>query len=282
MRGRSKKEDEAWLQVDSFYNAHYANVVGEIERGTKAREQSAKAKGKQRAASVDPDSMDVDPSTVPQTDEWEPRDQDLPERFRSADGSELARRILAEGTSMASALGKTKGKTKAGSEAGEVKSRMRERLGEVEFKLDRLHAWTNSALQTTNIAETDLDHRFALLSFALASRSAAPPAAGSLPTTSLSVLAPAQAKALAPGKGIAPPDPQDLLRALTRVDAERPPAQIGDTARRAVREAQRAQEGGGGERRLTGVIPRPATPSRRSGGLGGGGTPRRTPARDRG
>lgn len=65
-------------------------------------------------------------------------------------------------------------------------------------------------------------------------------------------------------------DPQDLLRALSRVDAERPPALVGDAARRAVREVQRVNEGGGvGERRLT------------STGLGlasaqGGATPRKT------
>jgi len=47
-------------------------------------------------------------------------------------------------------------------------------------------------------------------------------------------------------------DPQDLLRALSRLDAERPPSQVGDQARRAVREVQRVNERGGvGERRLT-------------------------------
>ena len=62
-------------------------------------------------------------------------------------------------------------------------------------------------------------------------------------------------------------DPQDLIRALTRVDTERPPGDVGDAARRAKREVQRSN--GGSERRLTNV--------------GGFGTPRRerTPGRDR-
>jgi hypothetical protein len=33
--------------------------------------------------------------------------------------------------------------------------------------------------------------------------------------------------------------PQELLRALSRLDAERPPVQVGDAARRAVRQVQR-------------------------------------------
>ncbi|KAH9924106.1 Mis12-Mtw1 protein family-domain-containing protein [Amylocystis lapponica] len=41
-------------------------------------------------------------------------------------------------------------------------------------------------------------------------------------------------------------DPQDLLRALSRIDAERPPAQVGDAALRAVREVQRATDAGAG------------------------------------
>ncbi|RXW14172.1 hypothetical protein EST38_g11682 [Candolleomyces aberdarensis] len=89
------------------------------------------------------------------------------------------------------------------------------------------------------------------------------------------------------------PSPHTLLRALTRVDAARPPAQIGDAARRAAREVQRVEESGmgpiAGERRVT-LLPGmasgtgvPATP--RKGGGGGLAPPttpgRRTPARDR-
>ncbi|KAJ2928678.1 hypothetical protein H1R20_g8380, partial [Candolleomyces eurysporus] len=87
------------------------------------------------------------------------------------------------------------------------------------------------------------------------------------------------------------PSPHTLLRALTRVDAARPPAQIGDAARRAAREVQRVEESGmgpiAGERRVT-LLPGmasgagvPATP-RKGGGLAPPTTPgRRTPARDR-
>ena len=70
------------------------------------------------------------------------------------------------------------------------------------------------------------------------------------------------------------PDPADLMHALSRVDEERPPAQVGEAARRAARELQRAGEAGfagsvGGEKKLT--TPREMTP----------GTPRRgnTPGR---
>jgi kinetochore protein Mis13/DSN1 len=75
-----------------------------------------------------------------------------------------------------------------------------------------------------------------------------------------------------------PRDPQDVLRALAMVDAERPPAQVGDAARRAVREVQRVNETGVGpvsERRLTGVPP--PTPRKTP------GTPRKTatPGRNR-
>ncbi|PSS32065.1 hypothetical protein PHLCEN_2v2172 [Hermanssonia centrifuga] len=69
----------------------------------------------------------------------------------------------------------------------------------------------------------------------------------------------------------------DLLRAMSRVDAERPQAQVGDAARRAAREVQRAHEAPGGmaERRLTGVPP--PTPRKPP------GTPRRatTPGKGR-
>lgn len=83
-------------------------------------------------------------------------------------------------------------------------------------------------------------------------------------------------------------DPRDIFKALSRVDMSRPPQQIGDAARRAGREAQRARasavgSGGGGgtgggregdareaaqERKLTGVAPAtprkvPGTPSRK-------------------
>lgn len=67
------------------------------------------------------------------------------------------------------------------------------------------------------------------------------------------------------------------MRALTRVDKERPPGMVTDAAWRAAREVQRVGESGVGavgKRRLTGV---PVTPKKMP------GTPRRgnTPGRDR-
>ena len=129
--------------------------------------------------------------------------------------------------------------------------------------MDSLHAFVNSALQCTNVAESELDFRFALLSLALAGRSAAHPGHARSPTLA-NFLPPVLAT-----------DPQDLLRALAHVDAERPPALVGDSARRAVREVQRANEtgAGAGERRLTTVPPPVATPRKLP------GTPRKTAGR---
>ena len=130
-------------------------------------------------------------------------------------------------------------------------------------QVDSLHAHLHTALQTTNAASASLDARFALLSLSLASRS--------------------QSQSLPPPTHPSAPfpahrhqhDPHDLLRALSRIDVERPPAQIGDAARRAVREVQRVGEGER-ERRLT-VTGGVATPRK------GGTTPRRgtTPRKER-
>ncbi|KAJ7691520.1 hypothetical protein B0H14DRAFT_3906206 [Mycena olivaceomarginata] len=75
-----------------------------------------------------------------------------------------------------------------------------------------------------------------------------------------------------------------VLRALASVDTVRPPAKVGDAARRAVTEVQRATRAGEGERQLT----LPAATSVGAGGGGPGtrrrpGTPRRerTPGRER-
>ncbi|EAU83308.2 hypothetical protein CC1G_10749 [Coprinopsis cinerea okayama7 len=81
------------------------------------------------------------------------------------------------------------------------------------------------------------------------------------------------------------PSPHTLLRALTRVDAARPPQQVGEAARRAAREVQRVEESGrgaiAGERRVT-VLPSmvPGTPRRAGGGIPGTPGRSRTPARE--
>jgi len=185
-------------------------------------------------------------------EEWSnPREYELPDVFRGEEGLALARAVVSAGV---------------GAEGR--KSPLSERLEGLEFKVDSLHSYLNSALQTTNAASDDLDSRFSLLSLSLASRSQSlPPSSTHLahPTLYRTSSLPQQTQ-----------DPQDLLRALSRLDAERPPAQVGDQARRAVREVQRVHEGGGiGERRLTNTG-LGATPRK------GMSTPRRgTPGKER-
>ncbi|KAG7451457.1 uncharacterized protein BT62DRAFT_927158 [Guyanagaster necrorhizus] len=126
-------------------------------------------------------------------------------------------------------------------------------LQDVEFKIDMLNTYQNAARVTASVAERALDERFAHLSTGLAQRSNSNPA-GLF------------------GAPIRELPPQELFRALWAVDRGRPPAMVGDAARRAVREVQRVEERGGGvsERRLTGVPPpTPRTPKR-------GSTPGRT------
>lgn len=152
--------------------------------------------------------------------------------------------------------------------ASEPKNILNERIADVPFKVDSLFSFVNSAVQTTNVAESELDYRFSLLSLALSTRShSLPPTSHS---SSLSSHLPLALKSLSQPP---PDDQQDLFRALSRVDMDRPPAKVGDAARRAVREVQRVREGGGSvsERRLTGlpsgvgVTPRkiPGTPRRK-------------------
>lgn len=139
---------------------------------------------------------------------------------------------------------------------------------------DCLHAVVSSALQFTQIAAADLDHRFALLSLSLAQRAQLPPHAPH-PGSSISTYLPLKSL---PHLQQSATDPQDILRALTQLDAARPRAQVGDAARRAAMDVQRVQDvgdGGLGERKLTDVPPTPRKPP---------GTPRRpgTPGGRRG
>jgi hypothetical protein len=127
---------------------------------------------------------------------------------------------------------------------------------------DDLHALVNTAIQTANVVETDLNRRFDHLSHILDARtqhSTRPPT--TLPTPPLSTYLPPRR-----------PDPsesRDLLRALARVDSARPLVQVGMAASRAAREVQRAQDAPASERRITPVAPptprtprRPGTPGR--------------------
>ncbi|KAG1821579.1 Mis12-Mtw1 protein family-domain-containing protein [Suillus subaureus] len=212
-------EADAWTQVDHFYNAYITNSKADLERRRQALQppSSAKAKGKQRAASQEP------------PDDWGwllPHEDELSDAFREKINPDLIKRIMSD--------------------------------------VDSLFSFVHSAVQTTNVAESELDYRFSLLSLALSTRSRSlPPSSQS---SSLSSHLPIQ-RSLSQH----PEDQQDLFRALSRVDMDRPPAKVGDAARRAVREVQRVKEGGGfaGERRLTGL------PS------GVGATPRKIPGTPR-
>jgi len=125
---------------------------------------------------------------------------------------------------------------------------------------------SREALKCTSAIEDELDRRFADINIAVASTNVLPP----IPNDTL----PPRLPHIPHGPSTHPviTDPQDALRALSRLDMQRPPAQVGDSARRAAREAQRANESTNVERKLTGV---PNTPRKAP------GTPRRagTPGR---
>ncbi|KAI0080987.1 hypothetical protein K474DRAFT_50513 [Panus rudis PR-1116 ss-1] len=233
-------EKAAWAAAEASYKQRRTAVMVDAEK--RERElMSAKAKGKQRA-------------TLDDIEKWE---SDLPDHFRDENGLGLARHVINNTESV-------------------KKSPLLDRIADLEYTADQLHALSHSALETTRIAEADLDRRFALLSLSLSARSQSLPSthlASSSSSTALSSYIP-------PTVTRPPPttDPQDLLRALSRVDAGRPQSQVGDAARRAAREVQRAADAGVGlsERRLTSGVP-PPTPRKPP------GTPRRatTPGRGR-
>ncbi|KAM5539274.1 hypothetical protein V8D89_007147 [Ganoderma adspersum] len=231
---RSKQEAEAWKELSDSYDSHRKSVHAEMEKRRRAL-AGTKSKGKERASAED-------------LDDWDVERRDLPEQFLGSGSVDVARGLVFGDASK--------------------KTPLLGRLQELEYTMDRLHTFANSALQTTRVAETDLDRRFALLNISLASRSQPPTQPD--PTALSSYMPPSRPR---------PPatDPQDLLRALSRIDADRPQTQVGDAARRAVREVQRAADATAGmaERRLTGVPP--PTPRKPP------GTPRRatTPGKGR-
>ncbi|KAG2153986.1 Mis12-Mtw1 protein family-domain-containing protein [Suillus clintonianus] len=237
---RAEAEADAWTQADHFYNSYIANSKADLERRRQALQppSSAKAKGKQRAASQEP------------LDDWGwllPREDELSDAFREKIDPDLIKRIMSD----------------VRSDSGNI---LDERIAGVHFKVDSLFSFVNSAVQTTNVAESELDYRFSLLSLALSTRSR------SLPPSSHSSSLSSHLPLIQGGLNQhLPEDQQDLFRALSRVDMDRPPAKVGDAAWRAVREVQRVKEGGGfvGERRLTGL------PS------GVGATPRKIPGTPR-
>ncbi|KIJ60374.1 hypothetical protein HYDPIDRAFT_117290 [Hydnomerulius pinastri MD-312] len=242
---RAQAESEAWSRVDQFYHQYEVNSKADLEKRRQALKSpsSAKAKGKQRATSQE----------LP--DDWSwllPRGDDLSGGFEEKVNLDLIKQVMST-------------EPQPGSEP---QGPLDQEIGDLQFKVDSLFSYVNSAVQTTNVAEAELDHRFSLLSLALSARSRSlPPPLGS--STSLSSHLPLTQRGVShpPGES-----PRDILRALSRIDKERPPGKIGDAARRAVREVQRVQEGGTGgvgERRLTGLAP------------GVGATPRKVPGTPR-
>ena len=171
--------------------------------------------------------------------------------------------------------------------AHEIGAELDKRFGStLEFKVDQIFSFINAARATTHIAELALNERFDIVASNLRSRlnpyPSHPPHTLSGPSSTAD---PSSSSTQMPTYITNPrsissgaiPDPRDLMRALTRVDKERPPGMVTDAAWRAAREVQRVGESGVGavgERRLTGV---PVTPKKMP------GTPRRgnTPGRDR-
>ena len=139
-------------------------------------------------------------------------------------------------------------------------------LPHIPAQLETLDQLSRAALECACTIEDELDRRFAGLNIAIASTNVLPPIPNdALPPRLLYI-------PHCPSTHPAMTDPQDVLRALSRIDMQRPPAQVGDSARRAAREAQRANESSNVERKLTGI---PNTPRKAP------GTPRRagTPGR---
>lgn len=255
---RAQAEAEAWGRVDNFYHAYQVNSRAELEsRHALFKPPSAKAKGKQRAVSQEPSA-----------DDWSwliPHPEELSPGFESRIDLKRITEVM----------------------AGEPRTRdthedpLDEDIDELRWKLDRLFGWVSSAVQMTDVVETEIDHRFMLLSHALLSLSLPPPpplprsSSRGCGSSSTGVAAQLALVQMHRGRGhppIHPPgeSPRDILRALSRIDKQWPPrppplpssSQDGggggadDARRRAVREVQRVQEGGSGgvgERKLTGL-----------------------------
>ncbi|KAL1740895.1 Mis12-Mtw1 protein family-domain-containing protein [Schizophyllum fasciatum] len=142
----------------------------------------------------------------------------------------------------------------------------RQRFEQFRFNIDQLRDFAHSARTLVRLASDALDARFAQLRGRLAAAGAAPYVAGGGSAEVLNAYARPTAAAA---------DAETLLRAIFRVDAQRPQARQGPAAMSVARELRELGERGAGERRLTaGVVP--PTPKRQV-----PGTPRRgtTPGR---
>ncbi|KAJ7930305.1 Mis12-Mtw1 protein family-domain-containing protein [Mycena leptocephala] len=104
-------------------------------------------------------------------------------------------------------------------------AQIRGRLTKLRFKFDMLHTNLHAARTCARVAGRTLDARFGLLGAGLTARLDPGPS----------------------GSGReAAAETHGLLRTLAQVDMERPPAMVGDAARRAAREVQRATAAGEG------------------------------------
>jgi kinetochore protein Mis13/DSN1 len=247
--------------LQSLLEERTADLEGELSG------LSVKAKGKRRATG------DLDPESKVLLLEHE-----LSPEFRPA--LLLSKSMLGlHRPEDPSSGGGRRGMTRTGVDREKLEAEIQRLLPSLEFTIDELYSRTSAAKTTTDIAERVLNERFDFLNSNLASRidplDFGTGASGSQTTQLLSTY-------VTPGTTRRPGglDPMDVMRALSRVDEERPPAQVGDAARRAVREVQRAGESGyvGGEKRLTNV---PSTPRKTPGTPRRGNTPGRgsTPGR---
>ena len=247
---RAKAEDQAWVEVSQFYNSYRENSESALKRQPLL---SAKSKGKQRAT---------------HTEIWSTMGRELPPQFQGQKGVDVALRLIEEAS------------TSTGSS-----TKVKERLTGIELKvclvefsilyppshklcvqLDDVNQKSRAALECTHRIEDELDRRFADLDSVITSTNVLPP----IPRDTLLPRLPHIPHGSNPHPIVT--DPHDVLHALSRIDMQRPPTQVGDSARRAAREVQRANESSNAERKLTGV---PNTPRKAP------GTPRRagTPGR---
>ncbi|CAA7269447.1 unnamed protein product [Cyclocybe aegerita] len=268
----AEAEEEAWKRVSYGYDAYSKKLQASLEKRAASLQPdqqglSAKAKGKRRAAGEEP--PDVESQLFP-------HEHELPPQFHPA--LALARSVLghhAQGDDRIAGGGR-RGMTRSGLNREELEAEIKSRMPGLEFKVDQIYTFANAARATTNIAEKALNERFDVLSANLASRTRPILSSGDSGGTEGSAQL---ISTYVAGSSVSTvPDPLDIMRALSRVDQSRPPAQVGDAARRAAREVQRAEKESGyapvGEKKLTGV---PATPRKTP------GTPRRgnTPGRER-
>ncbi|TFK61407.1 hypothetical protein BDN72DRAFT_965190 [Pluteus cervinus] len=300
---RAEAEATAWRGVTAAYDSYSKRLKNALDkRSGELKEFSARLE-KAKARPRNPGEPILDPELEKSC---MPADDQIPLELR--DGwalvkSQLGHRLSGDERPVGSS-GQQKG-YQLGLRNDELDAEITRRLPEVEEGIDKLQIYANSAKKTVRTVERFLDQRFAALSLNLMTRSNPPLPAPPLPApdsgSASSTAAPVLATYIKSGVGSSGNggggsstgagasalgnDAQTLLRALSRVDTIRPPAKIGDAARRAVREVQRAGESGVaavGEKKFTYTMaagsstPRktPATPRR-------GGTPGRDREKDR-